>query len=271
MPKKLPAKKFATLPERVTRSTTKRGSTEVAPPTKASPKKPKQVASASAGDVVVAAGNAKVSGSLAHLLRVYKGMDDWHLPVFRETRKYTGASKVLYPGSDKHATASLIFPEVYYVDLNEKLKPIFEDPGVLKWIADNKEYEEESCVVFDTKNFETSQLCQEGSMDLLITACAGFVSKWCTKYVKPGGFVLASDAHYDARLLFVTKGFELVGVFDDGGLNTTEAGKNGHFITTTGEPITHEQVVESSEKPKNRRSFKLMKEAIFYLFRKTGD
>lgn len=209
----------------------------------------------------------KKSAHLSHVLRVYKGLDDWHLPIFRQTKLHTGATKVLYPGSDKHVTASLIFPDVLYVDFNKKMKPIFEDPAVLQWVADHKEYDGDTQIKFEAKNFE-SKLCGEKTMDLLITACAGFVTKSCAKYVKPGGFVLASDAHWDARQMFVTKGFEFVGVFEGDALDTSEEGKTGHFMTTKGTPITKAQVEECAQKPKNKRSFKMVKEGMFYLFQR---
>ena len=41
-----------------------------------------------------------------------------------------------------------------------------------------------------------------------------------------------------------------------------------HFITENEKPLTRAMVDESVAKPKTRRSFKLKKEAMFYLFTK---
>ena len=211
----------------------------------------------------------KSSANLSWLLRVYKGLDDWHLPVFKETKRFTGAKYVLYPGCHTHVTPSLVFPHVVYVDNNKKVEGVFNDEKVIEWVNENKGYDEDTEIKFLYKNFD-SNFEEVASFDLMISACAGIVSKSCAKYLKPGGHFLVSDAHFDARGTYVRKDFKLVGVYGerDGRLLTGNADIKGHFHTTKGEPITESQVEESIEKPKSRRSFKLKKEAMFYLFKK---
>ncbi|XP_060592466.1 uncharacterized protein LOC132747163 [Ruditapes philippinarum] len=212
----------------------------------------------------------KRSANLTWFLKIYKGLDDWHLSIFKATQQCTKAKTVLYPGSDKHLTASLCFPDVTYVDCNKKLEPIFNDDKVLGWVHENKLYSEEAKIKFLCKNFE-SNFAKLASFDLMISACAGIVSKSCCKYVKSGGYFLVSDAHFDARATFLRQDFELEGVYD---METSKflTGENdlaGHFHTKEGKPLTNTEVEESMQKPKARRSFKLQKEAMFYLFKKT--
>lgn len=209
------------------------------------------------------------SANFTWFLKIYKGMNDWHIPIFRETVQYTKAMHVLYAGCDKHITPSLFFQSVVYVDCNKKLEGVFQDENVLQWVTEKKVYSDEAKIKFLCKNFD-SKFEKEASFDLIISASAGIVSKACTKYLKPDGFFLVSDAHFDARTAFLRPDFELVGVFekDTGKLLTSATDIEGHFYTTEQTPITQSQVDESMKKPKSRRSFTLMKEAMFYLFKK---
>ncbi|XP_053382989.1 uncharacterized protein LOC123539599 [Mercenaria mercenaria] len=214
----------------------------------------------------------KSAANLKWFLKVYKGLDDWHIPIFQATQQYTKAKHVLYPGCDKHLTASLCFPLVVYVDVNKKLKPVFNDDSVLEWVKENKMYSEETKIKFLCQNFD-SGFEKLASFDLMISACAGIVSKPCSKYIKPGGYFLVSDAHFDARTTFLRPDFELVAVYDNetSQFLTNKAEFAGHFHTLEGKPLNSKQVEESLQKPKARRSFKLQKEAMFYLFRKVKE
>ncbi|KAL4222262.1 hypothetical protein ACF0H5_018299 [Mactra antiquata] len=211
----------------------------------------------------------KRSASFTWFMKVYKGLNDWHLPIFEAVNEYTQAKQVLYPGCDKHLTASLIFHNVVYVDLNKKLEPVFKDPLVLEWINKNKKYSDEARLKFVCKSFE-SNFENTCSFDLMISACAGIVSTPCSKFLKVGGHFLVSDMHFDARTTFVRTDYRLVGLFDSdtNKLETSPEKLKGHFTTTSGSPITKRQVEESINKPKNRRSFTLQKEENFYLFKK---
>ena len=215
------------------------------------------------------ASSKRGSASLKWFLKVYKGLEDWHIPIFRETKTQTGASRILYPGSDKHITASLVFPSVVYVDFNKKVEAIYTDDAVRDWVKQHKEYPGEADYKFMCENFET-KFEKLSSFDLLISACAGIISTKCAQYLKQGGHFLVSDAHFDARTAFLMKEFQLVGVFDrgTGKLNIDKKELDNHFHTMQGKVITQAQVKESIEKHRNKRSFKLKKEAMFYLFSK---
>ena len=117
----------------------------------------------------------------------------------------------------------------------------------------------------EEENFE-----KLSSFDLMISACAGIVTNPCCKYVKTGGYFLVSDSHFDARTTFLRQEFGLEAVYDmkTGRFLTSEADLSGHFHTTEGIPISKTQVEESIVKAKARRSFKLQKESMYYLFRK---
>ena len=120
------------------------------------------------------ASQAKLSsGCLTKLLKVYKGLEDFHLPLFKEVQRIAKAKRVLYPGSHWHLQASVVFPDVTYVDYNQKVAPFFEDPAVLAWIKQNKLYAAEAKMKFCLNDFEHLKL--PGGFDLLISMSAGIV------------------------------------------------------------------------------------------------
>ena len=210
---------------------------------------------------------SKGSGCLTQLKKTYKGLDDIHLPLFKEVQRVAKAGRVLYPGSHWHLQASLVFPNVTYVDYNQKVAPFFEDPAVLAWIKENKVYAAESAMKFCNKDFEHLQL-PTGSFDLLISMSAGIVSRPCSRFLRKGGFFLVSDAHFDARTLALDDCFSLVGVYDMNRQKISTKDLKSCFMTTAGHKITAQQVEVSKNKPKGSRGFKLLREDCFYLFKR---
>ncbi|PAA80586.1 hypothetical protein BOX15_Mlig010969g1 [Macrostomum lignano] len=211
---------------------------------------------------------------LSHFLRIYKGLEDWHIPIFAAVKQFCGnIATVMYPGCDKHLTASLIFDNVTYIDLNSKMLPFFNDPAIHSWIEENKQYTRPTIYSFENTNFDRFVPVNNKPYDLVISASAGLVSNSaCMNYLKNGGHFLVSDAHFDARNAYTKTDFSLVAVYDSesGQLISEKKCLDDYFLTTEKKKITKVQVEESVSKPKNKRSFKLIKEpsACFFLFKK---
>ena len=213
----------------------------------------------------------KGSAELTAYFKSYKGgLGDFHIPIFRSLKKIASPTKVLYPGCHRHVTASLIFQNVVYVDNYAKMNATYSDEKVVEFINENKEYAETPEINFKCKNFESDFGEKAESFDLLLSLSAGIVSTSCGKYLKKGGYLLAGDAHFDARMAYTDPRFDFVGVYDDttSEFDQSEGAKRGHFVTTKGTIMTKEMVQESIDKPKAKRSFKLQKETLFYIFRK---
>eukprot|EP00794_Sanderia_malayensis_P012130 gene12130-13383_t len=211
------------------------------------------------------------SSNLSAYFKSYKGgLGDYHIPIFKELKRVTCPDFVLYPGCHRHITASIIFSNVLYVDNYSKIKPFFDDDKVLEFVNKNKDYEKESVIRFKCRNFESDFGEKEQSFDLLMSLSAGIVSQSCAKYLKPGGYFFANDGHYDARMAFTDPRFKFVAVYDDttAKFDMSEDAKVGHFFTKKGDAMTKEMVQESIDVPKARRSFKLQKETLYYLFQK---
>eukprot|EP00434_Breviolum_minutum_P034196 symbB.v1.2.030257.t1/scaffold3390.1/size57886/6 len=180
------------------------------------------------------------SGCLTKLLKVYKGLDDFHLPLFKQVQKIAKARRILYPGSHWHLQASLVFPDVTYVDYNQKVAPFFEDSAVLAWVTANKSYPTEPKLKICLTDFEHLKLPSQ-AFDLLISMSAGIVSKPCTRYLRVGGYFLVSDAHFDARTVALDKRFSLVGVYNMESKKLETKDLESCFMTTAGK-ITLQQV-----------------------------
>ncbi|CAE7566712.1 unnamed protein product [Symbiodinium pilosum] len=97
---------------------------------------------------------------------------------------------------------------------------------------------------------------------------AGIVSKPCARYVKRGGYFLASDAHFDARTTALDPRFQLVAVYDPDAKRLETKRLEDCFMTTSGAKISADQVKVSMTKPKGSRGFKLKREDWFYLFKR---
>eukprot|EP00438_Fugacium_kawagutii_P005951 Skav231311 [mRNA] locus=scaffold1116:35096:35596:- [translate_table: standard] len=162
--------------------------------------------------------------------------------------------------------ASVVFPDVTYVDYNQKVAPFFEDQAVLAWIKENKTYPGEPKMKFCLNDFEHLKL--PGTFDLLISMSAGIVSKPCARFLRIGGYFLVSDAHFDARTVALDKRFSLVGVYDMESKKLNTKDLKSCFVTATGQKITPEQVEVSKTKPKGSRGFKLLREDWFHLFKR---
>ncbi|KAH3880524.1 hypothetical protein DPMN_004440 [Dreissena polymorpha] len=207
---------------------------------------------------------------LSHFLRVYRGLEDWHIPIFASVKQFcVDIATVMYPGCDKHLTASLFFPNVTYIDLNPKMQPFFTDLAIRSWIEENKRYDQPTIYDFQNMDFDKLTLGNDKTYDLVISASAGLVSNTvCMNYLKPGGHFLVSDAHFDARNAYTKSDFSLVAVYDNEitQLDCNKKSLDDYFMTTENKKITKEQVEESVSKPKNKRSFKLKKEPSSFLF-----
>jgi hypothetical protein len=222
-----------------------------------------------AGDVGT---RAPRSAALSKMLRSYKGVDDFHLPLFEATWGFTNACKVLYPGCHRHIGASLVFPEVDYVDCDKRVMDVYKDAAALEWVRKNKRYDSEPKISFLAADFTQKLGIPDGSFDLMVSACAGIVTATCGRYIRLGGHLLVSDAHFDARTVFLDKRFQLLAVYDmeERVLKSAPGDLAGHFMTKAGPPICAKQVEMSIALPKSRRRFKLVKEAMFYLFKRVA-
>ncbi|KAL3942820.1 MAG: hypothetical protein SGBAC_003058 [Bacillariaceae sp.] len=235
---------------------------------------------------VVASAAAFKSSALTAYKRSYqkKGQQDFHKQVFGSLSDIINVPKrVLYPGCHRHITASLAFPIVDYVDCDKKVADVYQDEVVRDWVL-SEALEQSPKWTFTCCSYAPmaqNVKFKDESYGLMISLSAGIVSEPCSRYIQPGGHFLVNDSHADASAAFVattitkddddesktSKLFHLIAVWNDGLWHTDDL--EDYFKTTKGGYISVEQAREAAEIGSiSKRSFRLMKDAPFYLFRK---
>ena len=119
----------------------------------------------------------------------------------------------LYPGSFVDVAPSFVIDDVTYVDNDGRASQFFDDTdGVDALIADHRRAGGRARWRFVAADYRDDLPLEDGSVDLLISLYAGLVSESCTRYLRPGGLLLANTSHGDASLLALDRRFELAAV-----------------------------------------------------------
>lgn len=191
---------------------------------------------------------------------------DERLGLFRLLATRFGGERVLYPGCFVHVTPSLVFPVVTYVDTEKRAMTFFSDEGVKAFVADHKEYRGEATVVFHHIDYRQDLPEPQGGYDLLISQYAGFVSMYCTHYLKIGGLLLANNSHGDASMASIDPRYELVGVINHRGEKFSVKSNQlaDYLIPKSGRPVIKETLLASG------RGVGYTRSASAYLFQRTS-
>lgn len=144
---------------------------------------------------------------------IEKGME--RLSLFKNIKLRYNCSKVLYPGSFVHISPSFFFPEVVYLDLDKRCIKFFSDKETLDFVLLKKKYEQNPIIRFYESSFENDINEQNEYFDLIISQYSGFISKYCTKYLKRNGILLANDSHGDATLAYTSGKYDLIGIINN--------------------------------------------------------
>jgi len=119
---------------------------------------------------------------------------------------------ILYPGCFVHLTPSLFFSKATYVDMDKRAKEFFSNESVRVFIESNKLYSEPAQIIFHHQDYRDNMLLEEARYDLLISQYAGFVSMYCSRFLKLGGHLVVNNSHGDASLASLDPHYKLVSV-----------------------------------------------------------
>ena len=171
--------------------------------------------------------------------------------------------KAVYPGSHIDITPSIFIPEVVYIDSYKGAIQFFEDlASVNDYINKNKEYLDESKIIFYGVNYETDLNLEK--VDLIISQFAGFVGHATKKYLQEGGILLANDSHGDATLAYLDDDYEFIGAIDSH--NRIESSNlEKYFRFSREREIDIEKVMKTMKGPKYKY------QACNYIFRLRSD
>jgi hypothetical protein len=144
--------------------------------------------------------------------KYHTSREDERLGLFESVRAEFGVTRGLYPGCFVHLTPSFVIPQMHYVDSDRNASRFFAD-GFAKQLVDrNRTYDETPSLEFHRLDYRQRIPLEDGSVDLLISQYAGFVSEACTRYLTTGGYLIANNSHGDAGLAACDGEFRLVAV-----------------------------------------------------------
>ena len=199
--------------------------------------------------------------------KYYLDNDNENIGQFEILAKKFNVKSALYPGSFIHIAPSLVFPKVTYIDTDKRAKVFFSDPLVGDHIRKHKQYTEDSSVIFLPEDYRKDGLNISEKFDALISLYAGFISRYCTRYLKVNGLLLANNSHGDAGLVAIDKRYNLIGVINRRNRNYSFSDRNldSYFIPKKNVNVTVEYLLSLG------KGIGYTKSATSYLFKKVAD
>jgi len=188
------------------------------------------------------------------------------LKLFELLAHYFEIKSALYPGSALHVTPSFFFPLTVYIDTYSKAKIFFKKNIIDDVISARKIYLEKPIVRFYPTDFRKETNERENSFDLLISLYAGFVSKYCKRYLKIGGILIVNNSHGDASMASIDADYEFIGTIHLRNRKYYFSQKNlDQYFIPKKEVIVTEEYLE-----KIQHGIGYKKSASIYLFKRTN-
>jgi hypothetical protein len=189
------------------------------------------------------------------------------LRLFAAVSLAVDVDKALYPGSYVDIAASFAFASVTYVDSDARAARFFSDStGVDEIITQQVPPAEERTWEFVGADFTTDLGLPDSSFDLLISLYAGFVSEPCTRYLRPGGWLLVNPSHGDAAIAAIDPRYRLVGVVQSrsGNYSVSDRNLDSYLIPKRDIEVTADLIHESG------RGIGYTKSPFAYLFQQAS-
>lgn len=157
----------------------------------------------------------------------------------------------LYPGSFAHITPSFFVPEMVYVDTDRRCPTFFSDNATLHYVAERKQYAQAASVNFYQADFSKELPEPRQSFDLLLSFYAGFISEYCTHYLRPQGILVVNNSHGDAPLAYLNPNYQLIGIVNRNAERFKLAFDNldSYFVTKSGKPLDKADILQSMRGP----------------------
>lgn len=184
--------------------------------------------------------------------------------LFQILREKYGFESAIYPGSFVHITPSFVFPIITYVEMDKRAKKFFENSELFAFINSRKRYPEEATIQFFAQDYREELVGEDEKYDLLISQYAGFVSKFCKRYLKIGGILLVNNSHGDAGMASIDADFEFIGAILKRGstFRVSENNLSEYFIPKKSVEVTVAYL------EKTQKGIGYTKPASSYLFRR---
>ena len=190
------------------------------------------------------------------------------LQLFRTVGDITGDTSVLYPGSFVDLAASFVFRSVTYVDTDRQAARFFTDTaGVDEIVSRHRLHPDKAGWRFIHADYRTELDVAEGSVGLLVSLYAGFVSERCTRYLCPGGWLLVNPSHGDAAMASIDPRYRLAAVINarSGSYLITDRDLDGYMIPKRPTEITGELLHDTG------RGIAYTRSPFAYLFQRESN
>ena len=187
------------------------------------------------------------------------------LRLFEAVADFTGDQPVLYPGSFVDVPASFVFDDVTYVDSDRQAARFFGDQeGVEEIVGAHRLRPGRARWRFLGVDYRETLDVPDRSAGLLVSLYAGFVSEHCTRYLRPGGWLLVNPSHGDVAMASMSPEYSLAGVVNarSGGYAITEHDLDSYLIPKRPTTITPERLHQSG------RGIAYTRSPFAYLFRR---
>ncbi|RNE49438.1 hypothetical protein [Corynebacterium alimapuense] len=181
---------------------------------------------------------------------------------------YTGAQKVIYPGSYLDLAPSYIWHDVTYLDSDARAQRAFAQPNTAQDLARRfRRYAYDPSISFVAGDYThtLNELPRDG-WELAISMYTGPVFEHIKQCIQPGGWLLANNSHADAGLAFLDPDYQLVAAVsqhDDGYQLITE-NLNQFFQPKRPPHPTNEYLLNDG------RGVRYTRTADVYLFRRAA-
>ncbi len=168
--------------------------------------------------------------------------------LFGAVAEAIDVTTVLYPGCYVDLGPSFVWPVVTYVDVDRRAKQFFDDSdGTRELLSEEGIERDAEAIRYIDSDYNADLDVAEGSIDLLISLYAGFISEPCGRYLRTGGWLLVNPSHGDAGLASLDARFRLGGVVDfDGDRYVVDNDElETHLIPKRGREVTEDLLRET--------------------------
>jgi hypothetical protein len=201
---------------------------------------------------------------LALYRQYYVERDHEALDLFQQLGERYAVQSALYPGSFVHITPSFVYPVTVYVDNDKAARKFFASTAVSDFVSHSKSYQQAPSITFHAQSYTEDFAEETECFDLLISQYAGFVSLYCTKYLKVGGVLLVNNSHGDASMASLDPRLELAAVVirREGKHRISERDLESYMVPKSDTAITKEYLQQIQRGPG------YTKPASMYVFRR---
>jgi hypothetical protein len=187
--------------------------------------------------------------------------------LFEAVAEAVDASTALYAGSFVDLAASFVWPSVTYVDVDRRAAQFFADEaGVAELLVEHGVDPSTREVRFLHNDYQDPLAVDEGSVDLLISLYAGFISEHCTQYLRVGGSLLVNPSHGDAAMASLDPRLQLSGIIESraGAYRVSTADLETHLVPKRDVEVTIETLHAKN------RAIAYTRSPFAYLFERAG-